>query len=74
MKCKLELLVIVLEYLFSFAGSRLEMLLKRFPMLVKDCIPKLTDAIQEEAPTEDAALGACNVLVRSPVMRYLMQV
>ncbi|KAG0602531.1 hypothetical protein M758_10G020700 [Ceratodon purpureus] len=57
----------------SFAGSGLEMLLKRYPMLVNDCIPKLTDAIQEEAPTEDAATGACNVLVRSPLMRHLMQ-
>jgi len=62
------------QYLFSFAGSKLETLLKRFPMLVKDCIPKLTEAIQEKAPTEDAALGACKVLVRSPVLRYLVQV
>lgn len=69
----LELSLLNYAAVRSFAGSRLEMLLKRFPMLVKDCIPKLTDAIQEEAPTEDAALGACNVLVRSPVMRYLMQ-
>lgn len=57
----------------SFAGSRLETLLKRYPVLVKDCIPKLTEAIQEKAPTEDAAVGACRILVRSPILRHIVQ-
>jgi hypothetical protein len=56
------------------AGERLEIMLKQYPSLVKNCVPKLTQSLQVVAPTEEAAFGACNILKSRSLLRHLMQV
>jgi hypothetical protein len=49
-------------------------MLKQYPSLVKNCVPKLTQSLQVVAPTEEAAFGACNILKSRSLLRHLMQV
>ncbi|KAL2644724.1 hypothetical protein R1flu_012311 [Riccia fluitans] len=57
----------------SAAVSKLGKMLKRYPALVKECMPLLTASLQDVQAKEETALGACNVLMSSPVMRHLRQ-
>ncbi|KAL2630922.1 hypothetical protein R1flu_015608 [Riccia fluitans] len=57
----------------KFAVSALGKSLKRFPTLVKDCLPVLTGSLQDPGALEDSAIGACNVLMLRPVLRHLTQ-
>ncbi|BBN11909.1 proteasome activator subunit 4 [Marchantia polymorpha subsp. ruderalis] len=57
----------------KFAISALGKSLKRFPILVKDCLPTLTGSLEDSAALEESALGACKVLMLRPVLRHLTQ-
>lgn len=48
--------------------------MKRFPRLVKDCMPMMTASLQDSGALEDSALGACRLLMSRTVLRHLMQV
>nr|PNR33085.1 hypothetical protein PHYPA_025028 [Physcomitrium patens] len=54
------------------AGSLLKVM-KRFPSLVKECMPMLTSSLQDPAAIEDSALGACQILSSRSIIRHLMQ-
>lgn len=56
------------------AVNKLGRMLKRYPSLVKECMPLLTTSLQDVQAKEETALGACNVLKSQPVMRHLRQV
>ncbi|BBN03450.1 proteasome activator subunit 4 [Marchantia polymorpha subsp. ruderalis] len=55
------------------AVNKLGRMLKRYPSLVKECMPLLTTSLQDVQAKEETALGACNVLKSQPVMRHLRQ-
>lgn len=55
------------------AANTLGKMLKRFPVLVKGCMPVLTAALRGAEAVEEAALGACRVLMSRHVIRCLMQ-
>lgn len=55
------------------AGKSLVKMLKRFPSLVKDCMPKLTTSLGTPGISENAALGACTVLRSRAVMMHIMK-
>ncbi|KAJ7527156.1 hypothetical protein O6H91_16G039400 [Diphasiastrum complanatum] len=55
------------------AGDSLKKMLKRFPPLIKDCIPLLTSSLKDPQAVEQSALGACMVLMSRPVLRHLTE-
>lgn len=55
------------------AGTKVAKILHRYPVLIKECIPLLTSSLQDSTAKEETVLGACNILMFKPVMRYLMQ-
>ncbi|CAM6088632.1 unnamed protein product [Calypogeia fissa] len=57
----------------KFSVSALGKSLKRFPALVKECLPVLTGSLENPEAIEDSALGACKVLMLRPVLRHLTQ-
>ncbi|KAL3697925.1 hypothetical protein R1sor_012001 [Riccia sorocarpa] len=57
----------------SAAVTELRRMLKRFPALVKECMPLLTTSLQDVQAKEETAVGACNVLMSPSVMRHLRQ-
>ncbi|KAL3680307.1 hypothetical protein R1sor_023263 [Riccia sorocarpa] len=57
----------------KYAASALGKSLKRFPTLVKECLPVLTGSLEDPAALEESALGACKVLMLRPVLRRLTQ-
>lgn len=57
-----------------FSVSALNKSLKRFPALVKECLPVLNGSLENPEALEDSALGACKVLMLRPVLRHLTQV
>ncbi|XP_057863518.2 proteasome activator subunit 4 isoform X2 [Cryptomeria japonica] len=57
----------------QMAGKSLIKLLKRFPSLIKYCMPKLTASLENSGTPEHAALGACAILQSRTVMRHIMK-
>ena len=56
------------------AGENLKKMLQRYPILVKKCMPSLTQSLQDPKATKESALGSCEILMSRPVIRYLRQV
>lgn len=56
------------------AGDSLVKVMKRFPNLVKKCIPMLTSSLQDTGAIEETAIGACQILTSRSVLRHLLQV
>lgn len=56
------------------AGDSLVKVMKRFPNLVKNCIPMLTSSLQDTGAIEETAIGACQILTSRSVLRHLLQV
>eukprot|EP01018_Ginkgo_biloba_P025846 Gb_04235 [translate_table: standard] len=48
-------------------------MLKRFPSLIKECMPTLTNSLRDPGTPEHAAMGACRILVSRTVMRHIMK-
>uniref|UniRef100_A0A0D6R2L6 Proteasome activator subunit 4 n=1 Tax=Araucaria cunninghamii TaxID=56994 RepID=A0A0D6R2L6_ARACU len=55
------------------AGKSLMKLLKRFPTLIKYCMPKLTSSLGNSGMPEHVALGACAILQSRTIMRHIMK-
>lgn len=56
------------------AGDSLVKVMKRFPNIVKNCIPMLVSSLQDTGAIEETAIGACQILTSRSVLRHLMQV
>ncbi|XP_024522024.1 proteasome activator subunit 4 [Selaginella moellendorffii] len=57
----------------DFAGASLKKMLKRYPPLVKSCMPTLASSLQDADAMEHSALGSCSILASRPVLRHIAQ-
>ncbi|EFJ06309.1 hypothetical protein SELMODRAFT_236562 [Selaginella moellendorffii] len=56
----------------DFAGASLKKMLKRYPPLVKSCMPTLASSLQDADAMEHSALGSCSILASRPICYKLM--